>query len=197
MAVSELVFASHNRHKTKEINELLSGVYRVLSLDECGITDEIEETGATLDENALLKARYVFDRIHKNCFADDTGLEVESLNGRPGVYSARYAGPQKNSSDNIGLLLKELEGHANRKARFRTVVALILNGKEYLFEGVVEGSIALACAGEEGFGYDPVFIPDGSNRTFAQMSSAEKNAISHRARAVELLVGFLRQTGEH
>lgn len=193
MLLKELVFASHNHNKVKEMNELLSEQYRVLSLDECGILDDIEETGVSLEENAVIKARFVYDQLGKDCFADDTGLEVEALDGRPGVYSARYAGPQKSSADNIELLLKELDGQANRKARFRTVIALIQTGQIFLFEGIVAGQITTARAGEDGFGYDPVFIPEGDIRTFAQMSAAEKNAMSHRGRAIEKLVAFLNQ----
>lgn len=193
MLLKELVFASHNHNKVKEMNELLSEQYRVLSLDECGILDDIEETGVSLEENAVIKARFVYDQLGKDCFADDTGLEVEALDGRPGVYSARYAGPQKSSADNIDLLLKELDGKANRKARFRTVIALIQTGQIFLFEGIVAGHITTARAGEDGFGYDPVFIPEGDIRTFAQMSAAEKNAMSHRGRAIEKLVAFLNQ----
>lgn len=193
MLLKELVFASHNHNKVKEMNELLSEQYRVLSLDECGILDDIEETGVSLEENAVIKARFVYDQLGKDCFADDTGLEVEALDGRPGVYSARYAGPQKSSADNIELLLKELDGQANRKARFRTVIALIQTGQIFLFEGIVAGHITTARAGEDGFGYDPVFIPEGDIRTFAQMSAAEKNAMSHRGRAIEKLVAFLNQ----
>lgn len=196
MPLKELVFASHNRNKVKEVNELLRERYQVLSLDDCGVEDEIDETGTTLEENAVLKARFVYEHLGKDCFADDTGLEVEALNGRPGVYSARYAGLQKNSAENIALLLKELEGQSNRKARFRTVIALIQNGHTQLFEGIVTGHITTACAGEEGFGYDPVFVPEGHNRTFAQMLAVEKNAMSHRGRAIEKLVNFLNQTAK-
>lgn len=189
--MKNLVFASHNAHKVKEINQLLDGKYNVQSLAESGFTEEIEETGSTLTENALLKARSIYSKLHCDCFADDTGLEVDALGGRPGVYSARYAGEPKNDRNNILLLLQELQGIKKRTARFKTVIALIIDGKEYLFEGVVEGSISDEMSGDNGFGYDPVFIPAGYNITFAEMSAAQKNDISHRAIAVRKLADFL------
>jgi XTP/dITP diphosphohydrolase len=189
--MKNLVFASHNAHKVKEINQLLEGKYNVQSLAENGFTEEIEETGSTLTENALLKARCIYSKLHGDCFADDTGLEVDALGGRPGVYSARYAGEPKNDRNNILLLLQELQGIKKRTARFKTVIALIIDGKEYLFEGVVEGSISDEMSGDNGFGYDPVFIPAGYNITFAEMSAAQKNDISHRAIAVRKLADFL------
>lgn len=189
--MKNLVFASHNAHKVKEINQLLEGKYNVQSLAESGFTDEIEETGTTLTENALLKARHIYEKLHADCFADDTGLEVDALDGRPGVYSARYAGEPKNDSNNIHLLLQELNGVDKRTARFKTVIALIIEGKEYLFEGVVEGSISKEIVGGNGFGYDPVFIPAGYNTTFAEMTAEQKNNISHRAIAVGKLTDFL------
>lgn len=189
--MKNLVFASHNAHKVKEINQLLEGKYNVQSLAESGFTEEIEETGSTLTENALLKAISIYSKLHCDCFADDTGLEVDALGGRPGVYSARYAGEPKNDSNNIQLLLQELNGIEKRTARFKTVIALIIKGKEYLFEGVVEGRISEEMNGNNGFGYDPVFIPAGYDITFAQMTAAQKNDISHRAIAVRKLADFL------
>lgn len=189
--MKNLVFASHNAHKVKEINQLLEGKYNVQSLAESGFTDEIEETGSTLTENALLKARSIYSKLHCDCFADDTGLEVDVLEGRPGVYSARYAGEPKNDSNNIQLLLQELNEIEKRTARFKTVIALIFEGKEYLFEGGVEGSISEKIRGDNGFGYDPVFIPAGYNTTFAEMTASQKNDISHRAIAVRKLADFL------
>jgi XTP/dITP diphosphohydrolase len=185
----EIVFASANEHKVQEVEWKL-GV-KLKSLSAIGCVDEIPETGATLEENARIKARYVWNTYGMSCFADDTGLEVETLDGRPGVYSARYAGPQKNAADNMALLLRELEGKSNRRARFRTVICLILEGHEHLFEGIVNGRIIEKPRGSHGFGYDPVFIPEGSETTFAEMSLDEKNIISHRGRAIQSLAAFL------
>lgn len=162
-----------------------------MGLDPKVFPDELLETGDTLDANALQKARQVYEKTGKNCFADDTGLEVETLKGAPGVYSGRYAGEQKDSESNMRLLLRNLKGETNRKARFRTVVALIWEGKEYTFEGICKGDIALDKSGTMGFGYDPIFVPEGYDRTFSEMSMEEKSAISHRGRAVDKLVAFL------
>lgn len=172
--------------------------FRILSLDEIGCKDELPETQSTLEGNSLQKAAYIFDHFHLPCFADDTGLEVEALNGAPGVYSARYAGEQKNSEDNISLLLKNLSGKENRKARFRTVITLLgLNGIK-TFEGVVTGTILTDRRGAGGFGYDPVFLPDGSRKTMAELTLSEKNQISHRGMAVRKLVEYLKQySGNH
>lgn len=190
----KLLLATHNDHKTQEIRELLlsSG----LTVDICSLRDlndfeEIPETGDTLKANALQKARAGYMRHGINCFADDTGLEVEALGGAPGVYSARYAGPQCRPADNIQKLLHELTGITNRRARFRTVIALILDGKEYFFEGEVMGEIIPHLRGSEGFGYDPTFLPEGSELTFAEMSESAKNSISHRGRATQRLIDFL------
>lgn len=191
---SEIVFATNNEHKLYEVAELLGDRYTVIGLKDIGCTEEIPETAETLEGNALLKARYVFDNFGKNCFSDDTGLEVEALNNAPGVYSARYAGEEKSAEANMNKLLLELQNKSNRKARFRTVVALIIDGKEYLFEGEVTGSIIEKKRGAEGFGYDPIFIPDGYTKTFAELPLTEKNTISHRARAVKKLVAFLETT---
>jgi len=188
----DLIFATNNENKVKEIKKLLPENINLLSLKDVGIVEDIPETGETLRENALQKASYVYEKTGKNCFADDTGLQVDALNGAPGVYSARYAGEEKNAGKNMDKLLLELQNVKNRKANFTTVIALILNGKEYLFEGKVNGAIALAKSGKEGFGYDPVFIPDEfAPKTFADIPLEEKNKISHRARAVGKLVAFL------
>lgn len=184
------VFASHNRHKIEEVTDILGPGFELLGLDDIGCHDDIPEPYDTLEENAMAKARHVFTHYGKNCFADDTGLEVDVLGGLPGVLSARYAGPGKNSLANVEKLLRELEGKANRKARFRTVVALILNGREHLFEGIVNGTIIHEPRGQQGFGYDPVFIPDGYTVTFAEMAAAEKNRISHRYAAIAKLAAF-------
>lgn len=187
----KIVFATHNAHKVSEVQAVLGSEYQLVTATEAGITEEIPETQPTIEGNALQKARYVYEHTGLNCFADDTGLEVEALNGAPGVYSARYAGEHVSYADNNVLLLKNLAGCENRKARFRTVIALIVDGKEYLFEGRVEGTIATEPHGEGGFGYDPLFVPEGSQLTFAEMSSETKNKISHRGRAVAKLVAFL------
>ena len=186
-----LCFASHNQNKIAELNKLLGSNFEILGLDDLGIIEEIPETGKTLEENALIKANYVAKNHGIACFADDTGLEVESLDGRPGVYSARYAGEHVDNARNIDKLLHEMEGATNRAARFRTVIALIIDKQQYFFSGQVEGLITDKRIGEGGFGYDPVFLPKGFGRTFAEMSMAEKNAISHRGRAVQKLAEFL------
>ncbi len=170
---------------------MLPSSIELMTLKECGITEEIPENEPTLEGNALVKARYLFDRLGCDCFADDTGLEVDALGGEPGVRSARYATDGHDFAANNVLLLKNLSGRSDRSAHFRTIIALILDGKEYLFEGRVGGSIAQEHSGVEGFGYDPIFVPDGESRTFAEMSLAEKGAISHRGRAVKALVAFL------
>ncbi len=187
-----LVFATHNQHKVAELAALLPPGIELISLNEAGITEEIVENGSKLEDNALIKARYVYEHLGLPCFADDTGLEVEALDGAPGVYSARYAGEPVSHERNIDKLLGQMQGVANRQARFRTVIALICQGKEYLFEGIVEGTITTARQGSGGFGYDPVFLPNGFNRTFAQMSLERKNSISHRGRAVDKLIAFLK-----
>jgi XTP/dITP diphosphohydrolase len=189
----DIVFATNNEHKLYEVAELLGDKYNVIGLKDIGCTEEIPETADTLEGNALLKAKYVFDKFGKNCFSDDTGLEVEVLNNAPGVYSARYAGEEKNAEANMNKLLLELQNKTNRNARFRTVVALIIDGKEHLFEGEVTGSIIEQKRGDEGFGYDPIFIPDGYTKTFAELPLTEKNTISHRAKAVKKLVVFLEK----
>lgn len=189
----EIIFASNNDHKIKEIRSILGNNLSVLSLRDLNIEEEIPEEEPHLEGNALSKARYIHNITGLNVFADDTGLEVETLGGLPGVKSARFAGESKDFSANIDKLLNMLDSNSNRKARFRTVIALIYNDKEYMFEGKVEGSIIHERRGTEGFGYDPVFIPDGKTRTFAEMDLSEKNTISHRARALEKLRTFLQQ----
>lgn len=187
----KIVFATNNAHKLSEVSAVLGSEYELVTLSEVGITEDIPETGATLDENASIKARYVYERTGLNCFADDTGLEVEALGGAPGVHSARYATDGHDFEANNRKLLRELEGKSNRKARFRTVISLIIDGMERQVEGIVEGDIATLESGAEGFGYDPLFIPEGYDRTFAEMSAEEKNAISHRGRAVKNLEALL------
>lgn len=186
-----LVFATNNRHKLDEVQKITGTGFRIVSLAEINCREEIPETADTLEGNALLKAQYVKEHYGYDCFADDTGLEVEALDNAPGVYSARYAGEEKSSEANIRKLLGELEGKENRKARFRTVIALILNGKEVLFEGIVKGEIIPEKRGVSGFGYDPVFIPEGYTETFAEMGNETKNTISHRAEAVKKLDRYL------
>jgi XTP/dITP diphosphohydrolase len=188
----KLVFATNNQHKLSEIRAILGDDYSVISLDDIGCHADIPETANTIEGNALQKARWVSDHYHCNCFADDTGLEVDALGGEPGVMSARYAaangkGQGHDSSANSALLLERMEGVANRTARFRTVIALIIDGAENLVEGVVNGSIATSPRGTDGFGYDPLFIPDGYDKTFAEMTADQKNAISHRRNASEKL----------
>jgi XTP/dITP diphosphohydrolase len=189
----ELVFASNNNHKVKEISHILDDKFKLLSLADVNVLEDIPEDEPLIEGNALFKARYVNKATGLNVFADDTGLEIDSLNGLPGVHSARFAGENKDSSANISKVLQLLDGNENRKARFRTVIALIYDNREYLFEGIVTGRIIDEKRGTEGFGYDPVFIPDGKELTFAEMSLTEKNKISHRALAFGKLKAFLDQ----
>ena len=195
----QLVFATNNQHKLEEIDALLGRKFHLLGMKELHISDEIPEDHDTLEKNASQKAWYIFNKTGKSCFADDTGLEVEYLDGAPGVYSARYSRmghptfPEMEAAQgNIKKLLLKMEGAEERRARFRTVIALVLDGKEFQFEGIVEGQITLSASGAKGFGYDPVFIPRGYDNTFAEMDLALKNQISHRARAVRQLVDFLK-----
>ena len=190
--MKKLIFATNNAHKLSEVQAVLGDAFTLVTLRECGIVEDIPETSETLEGNAQQKARYIYEKLGADCFADDTGLEVDALNGAPGVHSARYATDGHDFAANNRLLLKNLEGVDNRAAHFRTVIALILDGKEYLFEGRVDGTIALEESGCEGFGYDPLFVPSGEIITFAQMSADAKNAISHRGRAVAKLVEFLK-----
>ena len=193
--MKKLIFATNNAHKLSEVQAVLGDAFTLVTLRECGITEDIPENEPTLEGNALAKARYGYSRTGLNCFADDTGLEVDALGGEPGVRSARYATDGHDDEANKRLLLERLQGEENRSAQFRTAVALIMDGKEYLFEGIVQGEIAHEQHGEGGFGYDPLFFPEGGELTFAQMSSEEKNAISHRGRAVRKLAEFLQQMG--
>ncbi len=189
----KLVFATNNNNKLKEVKQLLPTSIEILSLKDIDSEDEIAETGSTIPENAFIKARYIYEKFGMNCFADDTGLEVDALGGRPGVYSARFAGPAGKSEDNIKKLLTDLKGIENRRARFRTAICLMIDGADITFEGVVEGRITESESGDKGFGYDPVFLPDGFEKTFAEMTDAEKNAISHRGVAVRKLVDYLNK----
>ena len=189
----QLVFASNNANKIKEIQILLPNTIQVISLSDIGCYEEIPETAATIEGNAILKANYVTQKYGYNCFADDTGLEVEALNGEPGVYSARYAGEQKNPDDNMDKLLGNLEGKSNRNAQFKTVIALNLNGKQHLFTGIIKGTIINDKLGNQGFGYDPIFQPEGYQHTFAQLSLQEKATISHRGLATKQLLDFLKK----
>lgn len=192
----KIIFATNNAHKLREVQAVLGDGFTLLTPRDCGITEEIPEEQPTLEGNALQKARYLYDRTGMDCFADDTGLEVEALGGAPGVHSARYATDGHDFAANNRLLLRNLEGVENRRARFRTVIALILGGEEHLFEGRIEGRIIDRETGHEGFGYDPLFLPDGADRTFAQMSTDEKNTLSHRARAVRKLADYLHSIGK-
>lgn len=187
----KLVFASNNKHKIQEIKQLLPETFEIVSLEDIGCFEDIPETADTIEGNAILKADYVTQNYGLPCFADDSGLEVEALNGQPGVFSARYAGEQKNDEDNIQKLLTELQNHSNRKAQFKTVIALNLNGKQHLFTGIIKGQIISEKRGINGFGYDPVFVAENSDKTFAELSSEEKNKVSHRAKAVKELIGFI------
>ena len=187
----KFVFATNNAHKLEEVTAILGDKIELLSMKDIHCHADIPETADTLEGNALLKARYIFENYNMDCFADDTGLEVEALNGAPGVYSARYAGDAHNSEANMRKLLQDMEGIENRKAQFRTVFALIINGKEHLFEGIVKGEITKHRCSSSGFGYDPVFIPEGYTQTYAEMGNTLKNKISHRALATNKLCNFL------
>lgn len=187
----KLVCATNNLHKISEIKNIIDSSYQLVSLKEIGITEDIPEEENTFEGNALTKARYVFKKTGMNVFADDSGLEVVALNNQPGVYSARYSGNEKDYEANNSLLLKNMKGVTSRKARFKTVVALILDGKEYIFDGIIEGFITKNPRGSGGFGYDPLFVPKNHILTFAEMSISEKNKISHRSRAVSKLILFL------
>ena len=193
MMKRKLVFATNNAHKLEEVAAILGDQVELLSLNDIGCQTDIPETAETLEGNALLKSSYIYKNYHLDCFADDTGLEVEALNGAPGVYSALYAGGEGHDAQaNMLKLLHELDGKENRKAQFRTAISLILDGKEYLFEGVIKGEIIKEKRGDSGFGYDPVFMPEGYDRTFAELGNDIKNQISHRALAVQKLCEFLQ-----
>jgi XTP/dITP diphosphohydrolase len=189
----KIVFVTNNPHKLEEIRNAVNKDFTITGLAENGIQEDIPETSDTLEGNAIEKAKYIFTKYGLNCFADDTGLEVEALDGHPGVYSARYAGPQCSSRNNVRKLLKEMEKKHNRRARFRTVIAYIEEGKTKIFEGVIKGSITRETHGNKGFGYDPVFRPENSDKTFAEMSLEKKNQISHRARALQKFVAYLSE----
>lgn len=191
--MKKIVFATNNKHKLDEIRKITDGSLQILGLADIHCEDEIEETGTTLEENALLKARYVKEKYGYDCFADDTGLEVEALGGAPGVYSSRYAGEACNPADNMAKLLHELAGVKNRNARFRTVITLLIGDEMHFFEGVVNGQIIEEQRGEAGFGYDPVFVPEGKDQTFAELGNDVKNQISHRALATYQLAQFLTE----
>ncbi len=188
----KLVFATNNKNKILEVQQLLPSTIEIVSLESIGCFEEIPETADTIEENAIMKANYVSLKYGYDCFADDTGLEVDALNGAPGVYSARYAGEQRNADDNMNKLLEALTNKTNRNAQFKTVIALNLNGKQHLFMGIALGKITLEKTGNQGFGYDPIFQPEGFTTTFAQLSLEEKGAISHRGKATAQLIAFLK-----
>ncbi|MCX6258218.1 MAG: non-canonical purine NTP diphosphatase [Bacteroidia bacterium] len=188
----KLVFVTNNQHKLHEIRQLIGEQIELCSLTDIGFTGEIPETHETIEENAREKAIYIYNRYHMDCFADDTGLEIESLDGRPGVYSSRYAGENVSYEDNMNRVLEEMKTMTNRRSRFRTAISLIIGGKEYLFQGEIKGEILTEKRGSSGFGYDPVFKPDGYNKTFAELPLEEKNRISHRGRAIAKLADFLK-----
>lgn len=189
----EIVFATNNQHKLEEIKAILGDKWKILSLNDINCHDEIEENGATFEENALIKAKYIYEKYHLNCFADDSGLEVKALNNEPGIYSARYNGIDRDSEKNIDKLLKNMEGITDRKARFRTVIAYIDRGNNYYFEGIINGDITLKREGYGGFGYDPVFKPEGYDNTFGELGQNIKNNISHRAIAMQKFIAFLNK----
>ena len=192
----KLVFASNNKNKIQEIQALVPNIIQIVSLEEIGCIEDIPETADTIEGNAILKANYVTEKYGYDCFADDTGLEVDALNGAPGVYSARYAGEQKDANDNMDKLLSELSDKPNRKANFKTVIALNLNGKQNLFTGIINGKIIEEKIGTNGFGYDPIFVADGYEKTFAELSMEEKSTISHRGIAVKELILFLQKLSQ-
>jgi len=191
----KLIFATNNKHKLKEVRQILGNKFNILSLKDIDCNEEIPETQNTIKGNASQKSRFVYEKYKIDCFADDTGLEIDALNGAPGVYSARYAGENCSFEDNVQKVLKELENIENRKARFKTVISLIINKKEYFFEGIINGTITTQKKGYDGFGYDPIFLPDGCAGTFAELPSDEKNKISHRGIATRKLIAFLQNYG--
>lgn len=193
--MKEIVFATNNDHKRREVELMLEGKYRILTLKEIGVTEDIPEEEPTLEGNAAAKARYVYERFGRDCFADDTGLEVSALNGAPGVHTARYAGEAKDAEQNMAKLLGALEGQADRTAQFRTSICLIVDGEESFFNGIAKGTITEERSGTQGFGYDPIFTPEGEVRTFAEMTDQEKNVLSHRGKAVRQLIEHLRSIG--
>ena len=187
----KLIFATHNSNKAFEIQKLLPEHFQVLTLNDIDFQEEIPENEPTIEANSAFKAQFIFNKFNLNCFADDTGLEIEALNGKPGVHSARYAGEERNSDANMNRVIDELSGIENRNARFKTVITLIINGDQHIFEGIVNGQIISEKRGTNGFGYDPIFIPENETRTFAEMNLSEKNKYSHRARALEKMIAFL------
>ena len=187
----KLVFASNNLNKIAEIKQMLPKEIELLSLEDIGCTEDIPETANTIEGNAILKANYITEKYGFSCFADDTGLEVDALNGEPGVFSARYAGEQKNANDNMNKLLENLKNKSNRKAQFKTIIALNINEKQFLFEGIIKGDIISEKRGTKGFGYDPIFVPEGFTSTFAEMAMSEKAKLSHRGIATRKLISFL------
>lgn len=189
---ANLVFATHNAHKLEEVQAMIGSALTLKSLTDIGCVEDIEETGLTFSANAEIKSRYVFDKFGFNCFADDSGLVVDALNGEPGIYSARYSG-SRDPQVNLDLVLTRMQNQSNRSARFVSVISLIWDGVSYEFEGIVEGQLTHQRSGSEGFGYDPIFIPEGYDLTFAEMDQAEKNKISHRAKAMQQLIDFLKQ----
>ncbi|MET3978443.1 XTP/dITP diphosphohydrolase [Mucilaginibacter sp. UYP25] len=190
--MQQLVFATNNAHKLEEVQGKAGTQIKLLSLDDIGCHDDIEETGLTFNENASIKSQFIYQKYNLNCFGDDSGLEIEALNNDPGIYSARYAGKHGDHEANIDKVLANLKDTTNRKARFRTVISLMWNGEEHFFDGIVNGTIRRERCGTKGFGYDPIFQPDGYDITFAEMSMDAKNRISHRGRAVDLLIGFFK-----
>jgi len=191
--IKELIFATNNTHKIEEVADAVGNQFKILSLHEINCYDEIIETGTTFKENASLKTHFIFDKYGLDCFGDDSGLEIEALNGEPGVFSARYAGKHGDHEANMQRVLKQLEGIFNRKAQFKTVISLIWQGREFWFQGIISGTIRTEASGNQGFGYDPIFQPHGYEVTFAEMSTSEKNKISHRSKAVAQLIDFLKQ----
>lgn len=194
MTIKELVFATNNAHKMEEVANAIGSQFKILSLKDIGCNDEIEETGTTFKENASVKTHYIKDKFGFDCFGDDSGLEIAALNGAPGVFSARYAGKHGDHEANINRVLDQMRDESNRQAQFKTVISLIWNGQEYFFEGIVSGFIRQEKSGSKGFGYDPIFQPEGFDRTFAEMSLEEKNQISHRGKALKKLTDFLRKS---
>lgn len=194
--MNKLVFATNNAHKLTEVRAILEPEFTIISLSDLNCTDDIPETADTLQGNAILKATYIHEKFGLDCFADDTGLEIDALGGEPGVYSARYAGEENNSKNNMNKVLTLLGNNSDRKASFRTVIALILKGNTFLFDGRIDGDITLSPSGESGFGYDPIFVPEGYDKSFAQLSADEKNKISHRALAVNKLIDFLQHNSK-
>lgn len=189
----KIIFASNNKNKVEEVQKQLPDSIQIVTLEEIGHLEDIDEYGKTIEENAIIKADFISEKYQLPCFADDTGLEIEALNGAPGVYSARFAGEEKNAEKNMNLVLEKLDGISNRSAQFKTVIALNINNKQHLFEGIVKGQITTEKIGDNGFGYDPIFQPENFEQTFAEMTLEEKNRLSHRGLAVEKLIAFLKE----